>query len=156
MLADERYQIIFQAQSGNDEDAPVSETTISLQLEAAKTAGGLGGGLEEVDKDTMVMYASIGAAVLFGLIFVVALAKALRRKANAQPMYVPPVELDDEEEDEDDLDLSELDDLFGEDDDDPWDMSVDQKEAGQMTLVIELKRLGDYFHYCTCLRQKLL
>jgi len=52
---------------------------------------------------------------------VVALAKALRRKANAQPMYVPPVELDDEEEDEDDLDLSELDDLFGEDDDDGED-----------------------------------
>ncbi len=121
VLADERYQIIFQAQSGNDEDAPVSETTISIQLEAAKTAGGLGGGLEEVDKDTMVMYASIGAAVLFGLIFVVALAKALRRKANAQPMYVPPVELDDEEEDEDDLDLSELDDLFDEDDDDGED-----------------------------------
>ena len=66
------------------------------------------------------MYGSIGAAVLFGLIFVVALARTLRRRANAQPMYVPPVEIDGDvdEEDEDDLDLSELDDLFSDDGDD--------------------------------------
>ena len=83
----------FQAQSDNDDTAPVSETSISLQLEASAAAGGLGGGLEEVDKDTLVMYGSIGAAVLFGLIFVVALARTLRRRANAQPTYVPPVEV---------------------------------------------------------------
>ena len=65
------------------------------------------------------MYGSIGAAVLFGLIFVVALARTLRRRANAQPMYVPPVEIDDDvvDDDDDDLDLSELDDLFSDDDD---------------------------------------
>ena len=123
VLEDMRYQLIFHAKSGNDEAAPVSETTISVQLEAGKTAGGLGGGLEEVDKDTVVMYGSIGAAVLFGLIFVVALARALRRRANAQPMYVPPVELDDDDDEEDHLDLSELDDLFAdeESDDDDFD-----------------------------------
>lgn len=114
VLADERHQVVFQAQSENDADAPVSETTISIQLEAGKTAGGLGGGLEEVDKDTVVMYGSIGAAVLFGLVFVAAFARALRRRANAQPMYVPPVEVADEPE-EDDFDFSELDDLFGDD-----------------------------------------
>jgi hypothetical protein len=112
---DERFQLVLQAESENDDNAPVSEATISIQLEAGKTAGGLGGGLEEVNKDTVVFYGSIGAAVLFGLIFVLALAKALRRKANSQPMYVPPVEV--EEEPEDDMDFSELDDLFGEDDD---------------------------------------
>jgi hypothetical protein len=117
VLADERFQLTFQAQSENDDQAPVSESSISVQLEASSSAGGLGGGLEEVDKDTLVMYGSIGAAVLFGLIFVVALARTIRRRANAQPMYVPPVDLDDEpEEDElDELDLSDLDDLFPDD-----------------------------------------
>ena len=118
VLEDTRYQMVFQAASENDADAPVSESTISIQLEAGKTAGGLGGGLEEVDKDTVVLYGSIAAAVVFGLIFVLALAKALRRKANAQPMYVPPVEVDDDDEPEDELDLSELDDLFADGDDD--------------------------------------
>ena len=124
VAADERFQVTFQAASGNDDQAPVSESSISIQLEASNTAGGLGGGLEEVDKDTLVMYGSIGAAVLFGLIFVVALARTLRRRANAQPMYVPPVEVDDEPEEEDDLDdldLSELDDLFSDEDDDDFD-----------------------------------
>ena len=122
VVEDARHQIVFQAESGNDADAPVSEVTISLQLEASSSAGGLGGGLEEVDKDTVVMYGSIAAAVLFGLIFVVALARTLRRRANAQPVYVPPVEMEDESGDEDDgLDLSELDDLFSDDEDDEFD-----------------------------------
>ena len=121
VLEDARYQIQFQAESDNDASAPVSEISISVQLEAGKTAGGLGGGLEEVNKDTLVLYGSVAAAVLFGLVFVIALAKTLRRKANAQPMYVPPVELEDEPEDDDELDLSELDDLFAEDDDEEID-----------------------------------
>jgi len=125
VLEDTRYQMVFQAVSDNDADAPVSESTISIQLEAGKTAGGLGGGLEEVDKDTVVLYGSIAAAVVFGLIFVLALAKALRRKANAQPMYVPPVEVEDEDEPEDELDLSELDDLFADEDDDAEDDDFD-------------------------------
>jgi len=121
--ADERHQVLFQAQSENDNDAPVSETTIPVQLQASSSAGGLGGGLEEVDKDTLVMYGSIGAAVLFGLIFVVALARTLRRRANARPMYVPPVDVEDEPEDVDDeeFDFAELDDLFPEDDEDEFD-----------------------------------
>ena len=119
---DARYQVLFQAESGNDDDAPISEVSISIQLEASASAGGLGEGLEEVDKDTLVMYGSIGAAVLFGLIFIIALARTLRRRANSQPAYVPPVEMEDEPEDEDDdLDLSELDDLFSEDEDDDFD-----------------------------------
>ena len=124
VLEDARYQVTFQAQSDNDDTAPVSETSISLQLEASAAAGGLGGGLEEVDKDTLVMYGSIGAAVLFGLIFVVALARTLRRRANAQPTYVPPVELEDDEVDEDEdgeFDFSELDDLFSDDEEDEFD-----------------------------------
>jgi len=120
VLTDERYQIVFQAESENDDEAPVSEVTISIQLEAGNTAGGLSGGLEEVDKDTLVLYGSIGAAMIFGLVFVVALAKALRRRANSQPMYVPPVEVDDEPED-DEFDFSELDDLFADEQDDDFD-----------------------------------
>ena len=123
VAAEERLQVIFQAESENDGEAPVSETSISIQLEVSNTAGGLGGGLEEVDKDTLVMFGSIGAAVLFGLIFVVALARTLRRRANAQPMYVPPVDVEDEPEDDDldDLDLSDLDDLFPEDVEDEFE-----------------------------------
>lgn len=116
-----RYQLTFQAESGNDDAAPVSESSISVQLEASGTAGGLGGGLEEVDKDTLVMWGSIGAAVLFGLIFVVALARTIRRRANAQPVFVPPVEMEDEEDEDEEFDFSDLDDLFGEDDDDDFD-----------------------------------
>ena len=103
----------------------MSEVSISLQLEASGSAGGLGGGLEEVDKDTLVMYGSIGAAVLFGLVFIVALARTLRRRANAQPVYVPPVEVEDDDEDEDEFDFSDLDDLFPEDDDDFDDVFAD-------------------------------
>ena len=116
-----RYQLTFQAESGNDDAAPVSESSISVQLEASGTAGGLGGGLEEVDKDTLVKWGSIGAAVLFGLIFVVALARTIRRRANAQPVFVPPVDMEDEEDEDDEFDFSDLDDLFGEEDDDEFD-----------------------------------
>ena len=116
-----RHQIVFQAESGNDDDAPVSETSISVQLEASSSTGSLGGGLEEVDKDTLVMYGSIGAAVLFGLIFIIALARTIRRRANAKPVYVPPVELEDEP-DADELDFSDIDDLFSdEDEEDEFD-----------------------------------
>ena len=122
LAEDARYQITFQAESGNDNDAPVSEVTLSIQLEASSSAGGLGGGLEEVDKDTVVMYGSIAAAVLFGLIFIVALARTLRRRGNAQPVFIPPVDMEDElENEDDDLDLSELDDLFSEDEEDEFD-----------------------------------
>lgn len=121
VLDEARYQVTFQAESGNDDNAPVSESSISIQLEASNTAGGLGGGLEEVDKDTLVKWGSIGAAVLFGLIFVVALARTLRRRANAQPVLVPPVEMDDEEG-EDEFDFSDLDDLLSDDvEDDDFD-----------------------------------
>ena len=77
--------------------------------------------MEEVDKDTLVMYGSIGAAVLFGLIFIIALARTIRRRANAKPVYVPPVELEDEP-DADELDFSDIDDLFSdEDEEDEFD-----------------------------------
>ena len=115
---DSRHQLIFQATSENDPDAAVSESTISVQLEASASAGGLGGGLEEVNKDTLVLYGSIAGAAIFGLILVVAMARALRRRANSQPMYVPTVDVEDEPDEVDDLDLSDLDDLFLDDDDD--------------------------------------
>ncbi len=115
---DSRHQLIFQATSENDPDAAVSESAISVQLEASASAGGLGGGLEEVNKDTLVLYGSIAGAAIFGLILVVAMARALRRRANSQPMYVPTVDVEDEPDEVDDLDLSDLDDLFLDDDDD--------------------------------------
>lgn len=120
-----RYQLTFQAESGNDDGAPVSESSISVQLEASNTAGGLGGGLEEVDKDTLVKWGSIGAAVLFGLIFVVALARTIRRRANAQPVFVPPVDVDDEEDEDDEFDFSDLDDLLDDDEDEFDDVFAD-------------------------------
>ena len=92
VAADERYQY-FQAQSEKDAEAPVSEVSIPVQLEVTNTAGGLGGGLEEVDKDTLVMYGSIGAAVLFGLIFVVALARTLADVPMPNPCMSRPLKL---------------------------------------------------------------
>lgn len=107
---DARYQITLQASSVNDEDATLSETTLSIQLEANTGAGSLGGGLEEFSKDDAVLYGGIAAAGLFGIILVVALSRALRKRANSQPMYVPPVEVADEEESEDEFDFGDLDD----------------------------------------------
>lgn len=121
---DARFQLTLQASSVNDADATLSETTLSIQLEANTGAGGLGGGLEEFSKDDAVLYGGIAAAGLFGIVLVVALSKALRKRADSQPMYVPPVEVADEDEDEfdfedldDDLDsmlddVDDLDDVF--------------------------------------------
>ena len=62
---------------------------------------------------------------LFGLIFIVALARTLRRRANAQPVYVPPVELEDDDDEEDELDFSELEDLFSDEEDEFDDVFAD-------------------------------
>ena len=63
--------------------------------------------------------------MLFGLIFIVALARTLRRRANAQPVYVPPVELEDDDDEEDELDFSELEDLFSDEEDEFDDVFAD-------------------------------
>lgn len=107
---DIRYQITLQASSVNDDDATLSETTLSIQLEANTGAGSLGGGLEELSKDDAVLYGGIAAAGLFGIILIVALSKALRKRADSQPMYVPPVDVEDEEETEAEFDFEDLDD----------------------------------------------
>ena len=107
---DARYQLILQASSVNDDDATLSETTLSIQLEANTGAGSLGGGLEEFSKDDAVLYGGIAAAGLFGIVLVVALSKALRKRADSQPMYLPPVDVADEEEPKDEFDFEDLDD----------------------------------------------
>ena len=120
---DARYQITFQASSTNDGDATVSETTLSIQLEATTGSGGLGGGLDEFSKDDAVLYGGIAGGVLFGIILIIAMSKALRRRANSQPMYVPPVEINDEEDEVDELDFDfedleeEFEDMLDDDDD---------------------------------------
>ena len=50
VAADERFQVTFQAASENDDQAPVSESTISIQLEASNTAGGLGAVLKRLTR----------------------------------------------------------------------------------------------------------
>lgn len=111
---DARHQIIFQASSTNDDSAPVSEITLSIQLEATTGSGGLGGGLEEFSKDDAVLYGGIAGGALFAIILIIAMSKALRRRANSQPMYVPPVDLDEEEDapGTDEFDFEDLDDEF--------------------------------------------
>jgi hypothetical protein len=51
---------------------------------------------------------------LFAIILIIAMSKALRRRANSQPMYVPPVDLDEEEDapGTDEFDFEDLDDEF--------------------------------------------
>jgi hypothetical protein len=112
-----RHQVVFQASSGNDDDAQVSEMSISVQLEAASESNALGGGLEEVSKDDVVLYGGIAGAVLFGLVLLVAMARILRNKANAQPMVMPTVNLPDDDPEEDAFDFDDLDDLDDLDDD---------------------------------------
>jgi len=108
---------VFQASSGNDDDAQVSEMSISVQLEAGSESNALGGGLEEVSKDDVVLYGGIAGAVLFGLVLLVAMARILRNKANAQPMVMPTVNLPDDDPEEDAFDFDDLDDLDDLDDD---------------------------------------
>ena len=117
---DLRLQALFQAESDNDPDAGLSEVSISLQLEASASSTGLGGGLEEVSKDDLVLYGSIAGGVIFMLVIAVALARTLRRRANNQPSYIPPMDMEDDEaeEEEDEFYFEDLDDLFGDDDND--------------------------------------
>jgi len=112
-----RHQVVFQASSGNDDDAQVSEMSISVQLEAGSESNALGGGLEEVSKDDVMLYGGIAGAVLFGLVLLVAMARILRNKANAQPMVMPTVNLPDDDPEEDAFDFDDLDDLDDLDDD---------------------------------------
>lgn len=120
-----RHQVVLQASSGNDADAQVSEMSISVQLEAASESNALGGGLEEVSKDDLVLYGGIAGAVLFGLVLLVAMARILRNKANAQPMVMPTVNLPDDDPEEDEFDFDDLDDLDGDLDDDFDDVFAD-------------------------------
>ncbi len=120
-----RHQVVFQASSGNDADAQVSEMSISIQLEAASESNALGGGLEEVSKDDLVLYGGIAGAVLFGLVLLVAMARILRNKANAQPMVMPTVNLPDDDPEEDEFDFDDLDDLDDDLDDDFDDVFAD-------------------------------
>ena len=120
-----RHQVVFQASSGNDADAQVSEMSISVQLEAASESNALGGGLEEVSKDDLVLYGGIAGAVLFGLVLLVAMARILRNKANAQPMVMPTVNLPDDDPEEDEFDFDDLDDLDDDLDDDFDDVFAD-------------------------------
>jgi len=120
-----RHQVVFQASSGNDAEAQVSEMSISIQLEAASESNALGGGLEEVSKDDLVLYGGIAGAVLFGLVLLVAMARILRNKANAQPMVMPTVNLPDDDPEEDEFDFDDLDDLDDDLDDDFDDVFAD-------------------------------
>ena len=120
-----RHQVVFQASSGNDANAQVSEMSISVQLEAASESNALGGGLEEVSKDDLVLYGGIAGAVLFGLVLLVAMARILRNKANAQPMVMPTVNLPDDDPEEDEFDFDDLDDLDDDLDDDFDDVFAD-------------------------------
>lgn len=107
----ERYELVLTASSDNDMEAQESEVTIPIQLEAASESNGLGGGLEEFSNDDIALYGGIGAAVLFGFFLILAFARLLRRKGNAQPMVDLPVELPDDDLDLDDDDEFDFDDL---------------------------------------------
>lgn len=112
--AGDRYEIVLTASSDNDMDAQESEVTIPIQLEAPSESGGLGGGLEEFSNDDIALYGGIGAAVLFGFFLILAFARLLRRKADAQPMVAPTVELPDDEldlEDDDEFDFGDFDEV---------------------------------------------
>lgn len=123
----ERYEIVITASSDNDMDAQESEVTIPIQLEAASESSGLGSGLEEFSNDDIALYGGIGAAVLFGFFLILAFARLLRRRGNAQPMVAPLVELPDEQEDLDDDDEFDFGDLGDEEpsDDDFDDVFAD-------------------------------
>ena len=67
----------------------------------------------------------VGGAVLFGLVLLVAMARILRNKANAQPMVMPTVNLPDDDPEEDEFDFDDLDDLDDDLDDDFDDVFAD-------------------------------
>jgi len=118
-----RLPVIFQAESSVDSNAPSSEITVQLAVEAPGQSGSLGGNLEELDKDQLLQYGAIGGGVILMLLLIVVLAKATKRSSRGvQPgkaVHVP-VAIDVPEEDSvavpalnDDLDdfFSDLDDV---------------------------------------------
>ena len=72
-----------------------------------------------------MLYGGIAGAVLFGLVLLVAMARILRNKANAQPMVMPTVNLPDDDPEEDEFDFDDLDDLDDDLDDDFDDVFAD-------------------------------
>ena len=116
---DLRMPLIIRAQSGDDNDAPFSEITIQLDITAPSKSSGIDG-LDSLNSDSTLLYASIGGGAILLLLFLVVLIRVVTKKkpkSNAKPQVQQPIILPDEPVQQQTAD--DFDDLFDDLDETP-------------------------------------
>ena len=111
---DLRMPLIIRAQSGDDNNAPFSEITIQLDIAAPSKSAGIDG-LDSLNSDSTLLYASIGGGAILLLLFLVVLIRVVTKKkpkSKSQPQIQQPLILPDEPVQEQAVD--DFDDLFDE------------------------------------------
>ena len=111
---DLRMPLIIRAQSGDDNNAPFSEITIQLDITAPSKSAGIDG-LDSLNSDSTLLYASIGGGAILLLLFLVVLIRVVTKKkpkSKSQPQIQQPLILPDEPVQEQASD--DFDDLFDE------------------------------------------
>lgn len=109
---DLRMPLIIRAQSGDDNNAPFSEITIQLDIAAPSKSAGIDG-LDSLNSDSTLLYASIGGGAILLLLFLVVLIRVVTKKkpkSKSQPQIQQPLILPDEPVQEQAVD--DFDDLF--------------------------------------------
>lgn len=109
---DLRMPLIIRAQSGDDNNAPFSEITIQLDIAAPSKSAGIDG-LDSLNSDSTLLYASIGGGAILLLLFLVVLIRVVTKKkpkSKSQPQIQQPLILPDEPVQEQAAD--DFDDLF--------------------------------------------
>lgn len=95
---DLRMPLIIRAQSGDDDDAPFSEITIQLDITAPSKNAGIEG-LDSLNSDSTLLYASIGGGAILLVLFLVVLVRVVTKKKpkkNNMPQIQQPIILPEE------------------------------------------------------------
>ena len=113
----------FEAKSGNDVDASLSEISIPVTVGSSKSSGSLTEGISEVGEDDMMLYGAIGGGVIILFLLIGVVARSIKKKNTTTVAEMEAIELDSAEDDLD-SELDEFDDLFSDIDD--LDSEVDE------------------------------
>lgn len=112
---DINVDIQFRASSTTDLSAEFSETFIPVTVESSKSSGSLTDGISEVGQDDMILYGAIAGGVILLLLLLGVVRRSVKKKNAKQIDEAAPIELD--ADDDDDQEVDEFDDLFGDLDD---------------------------------------
>ncbi|MDG1555326.1 MAG: hypothetical protein P8R00_03670, partial [Candidatus Poseidoniaceae archaeon] len=95
---DIRMPLIIRAQSGDDDNAPFSEVTIQLDITAPSKNAGIDG-LDSLNSDSTLLYASVGGGAILLVLFLVVLIRVVTKKKPSKgklPQIQQPIILPDE------------------------------------------------------------